>query len=536
MASRSAPRGAAQRKLVTYSKGSRDRKEKNAGTTADSTQVASSLYDFPDSDDAPSSPPRSKATPAGSKTPRPQPLDKQTDPGSESDMDYDGNAVEGDSDIKAPSASQTALLTPRSKRAALVDREFWARPAHNQARMSASKKVRQTYSQMRSIRSDAQPEGDILALSGDPNNDPLLSSPSRPNPGSFAAPADEFDFDNSDEDQAVTIKSVHELRRAGANNRFADEMEDLLSRIGTPRQPASLRRNALLELAQKLQRQEFSLQFRDHSARDTIAKNIGDEEDIISGFAMAASLVVFLSSNNAPNLLQQLVEEKIGELLGRLLRVSEDVVSIAGQRKTNLSKTGRGTVAGVKAYLQRMNIWHGYEPRELSPRSIALQLHHILQRNLEVRLRSDMIKNLEDGFASIAEDQAQRVSPDASLTPLVVLIMEAERGAAITVLTSNQLHRRASNIALFLKNALAMWPDNRGDMQSATLKLAIDTTNAEVGAEAFSSQSLLAGIARAARLGLDEVQKATQRQAFDTSIALSTCSNVYGFGIYGAAG
>ena len=68
--------------------------------------------------------------------------------------------------------------------------------------------------------------------------------------------------------------------------------------IGEPeRIPSSLRMNALLELSQKLQRTDFASQFRDHAARDKIARNIGEERDIISGFAITASLIFFLSSN-----------------------------------------------------------------------------------------------------------------------------------------------------------------------------------------------------------------------------------------------
>lgn len=439
----------------------------------------------------------------------------------ESDTDRGWDADEGDLEQGAPSASQTAPLTPRSKRAALLDREIWTRPAHTHAGLSASKKVKHTYSQSRSIRSDAQPGGnDVFGVSGDLGNNPLLLSPSKPSPGPFAPPVDEFDLDGSDdEDRTIAIKSVHELRRAGANNRFADEMEDLLSRIGTPRSPtSSMRRNALLELAQKLQQQDFSLQFRDHSARDTIAKKVGDEQDIVSGFAITASLVMFLSFNNAPNLLRQLMEERVGELLGRLLRVQEDVGSIAKQRTANLSKHGRGVVNDVKAHLQRMDIWHGRQPTGLSPRSIALQLHYILQRNLEARHRGDMIKRLEKDFAIIAEDQALHAPLNDSLAPLVVLIMEAELGAATAVLTPSQLRQRASNTALFLQATLAKWPGDRGEKQSATLKLAIDTTNTEVGAEAFGNAPLLAAVARAVSQGLDEVQRAAHSQSFDAGL------------------
>lgn len=461
---------------------------------------------------------------AGTPIPRkPRLIDRLSALKSESSDSEAGAASESEDDrdsIDVTSPSQTPSQTP-SKRATFLDREIWTRPTHSQVGASASKKIRHTYSQARSIRGDSQQEGDIFGLSGDIDHDALLSSPSaKPSPGAFALPADEFDLDEDDDDDPkIAIKSVHELRRAGANNRFADEMEDLLSRIGTPGHPTtSLRRNALLELAQKLQRKDFASQFRDHSARDNVATDIGSEEDVVSGFAMTASLVIFLSSNNAPHLLRRLVEERVGKLLGHLLRSQEDVEAIASQRRTNLSKIGRNSISGIKAHLQHMDIWNGYEPGIISPRRIALQLHHIIQRNLDTPSRSRVLKDLEGVFSSVAEDQARNAESEDLDKGLVILVMEAELGADSTILGTEQLRRRASSSALFLRNALDKWPDDRGEVQSATLKLAIDTTNTEVGAQVFGNENLLPGIARSVQLGLGKVQAAVDSRTLDASM------------------
>lgn len=156
--------------------------------------------------------------------------------------------------------------TPLSQKSA-PDVEMRAASTSNPIRTPASKKIKHTYSQARSIRSDTQQSNDPYGIGPDPLSQSLLPSPpSKPSGDAFDMPDDDLDLDEDDNEPKLRIKSAHELRRAGANSRFTDEMEDLLSRIGTPRVPtSSMRRNALLELSQKLQREEFAVQFRDHA-------------------------------------------------------------------------------------------------------------------------------------------------------------------------------------------------------------------------------------------------------------------------------
>lgn len=433
--------------------------------------------------------------------------------GSSSDSGSDSDAsTREDEKNRTPVPHSQASPTQRSD---LHEREVWSRPTYSQVGASASKKVKHTYSQTRSIRDDTQSQHDPFGFSNNLQDDPLMSNP--PTKTEFA---DEFDMnDDDDDDPSIAIKSVHELRRAGANHRFADEMEDLLSRIGTPiRSASSMRRNGLLELAQKLQRGDFATQFRDHSSRDNISKNIGVEGDVISGFAITASLVIFLSSHNAPHLLRRLVEERVGKLLGRLLHISEDVDIIAGQRTSNLAKSSRATISSIKCSLVRMPIWHGYELTTFSPRSLALQLCHILQRNLETRYRNDLCKDMQEDFTGIVETQVQQGSTDDVDFALVVLVMESESEADVTALARDQIGRRASNAARIFQWALDKWPGNREELGTATLKLAINTTNTEIGAEAFGDEALLANLARCISVGLRQAQKAVDNRNLEASM------------------
>lgn len=387
-----------------------------------------------------------------------------------------------------------------------VERELRSQPN----RTPISKKIKHTYGQTRSIRNDVSQSDDPFGLSANSLHDSLLSSPpTRPSPGAFDFPADGFDMD--DNEPKIAIKSVHELRRAGANSRFADEMEDLLSRIGMPSQPASsMRRNALLELAQKLQCEDFSVQFRDHAARDNVAKKIGKEEDLISGFAFASSLVMFLSSKNAPNLLRRLVEERIGKLLGRLLRTSDSIDAIAAQRTTNLSKMSRKILSEVKTSLLQIPIWYGRQQSGLSPRTVALQLLNILYRYLDARYMEDMTSDLRGDLDVVVEHEAEGDCEKAVDFALVISILESQAGV-MTTTGQSRMSKDASHGARFLRRTLAKWPKGRGEVGSSTLKLAINTTNTEVGAEAFGKEYLLPELSRCICDGVRQVQASVDK-------------------------
>lgn len=382
-------------------------------------------------------------------------------------------------------------------------RETWSRPG-----TLVNKKVKLTYSQARIIREESQSQSQPQSLGAmmESMQDSLVSSPS-PGPGG------EFDMTDDEDDLPKNgIKSLHELRRAGANSRFGDEMEDLMSRIGRPGPtPSSMRRIALLDLAQKLQRTDFAAQFRDHGGRDNIALDIGEETETISAFATGAALTIFLSSHNAPHMVKRLVEESIGKLLGRLLRHSEDIDTIAKKRESNLPKMGRSSVTKIKTHLIAMPIWHDCMLTDLSPRTVALRLLHILQRNLDPRSQCEVVRHLETELSDAAETHARQGSAEDINFVLVALIMEAESGADTVALGQDQVTRQAATSAQLLCKALPKWPSDLGEIPSAILKLSINTTNTDLGAKAFSNREILSELARCITEGLRRVQEAVTK-------------------------
>ncbi|KAL4728391.1 hypothetical protein ACLX1H_005136 [Fusarium chlamydosporum] len=406
-----------------------------------------------------------------------------------------GNGVETPSQ---QSQSQSQSQSQNNSQNHSQDSAIWQRNRPTVA--VKGRRVKYTYGQSRSILSESssklsEPSQGMGMPTTEEELDALLATPPEPiNPDPFGMD----DEGMGDDDIRPAIKSVHELRRAGANNRFADEMEDLLARIGTPSStPSSLRRSALLELSQKLQRKEFISQFRDHATRDKVAANIGQEKDVISGFALSAVLVIFLNFSPAAHLLQQLVNDGLGELLSVLLRVPEDIDEIAAG-KMRLSKTTRNSLNEVKKILTKLNIWHGRRPEKLSPQTLALQLLNMVCQRIDAIHSSVVVKDVENDLEIVVGNCVSANPRTDAVFALVVSILESQSGLAM-----NDEHeiswvaQQTHHVARLLENSLQQWPEKPGDIETATLKLSINMSNTTHGAAAFSDKILLSNLSKA---------------------------------------
>lgn len=381
--------------------------------------------------------------------------------------------------------------------------------------LSKGRKIKLTYSQSRSfLGAGSQSTSESSSLHGNATKGISPTDESVMFPVKTSPPPVDYDFEDDPSQERLGIQSVHELRRAGANNRFSDEMDDLLSRIGKPTAtPSTMRRNALCELANKLQRKDFSNQFRDHASRDKIVKSIGSETDIISGFALAASLVIFLSSSPAPHLLRQMATDRVGNLLCLLFQPNEDIESLILDKSMNLTRNTKSSLKAVKSQLLQMAIWHGQKPSTLTPRTLALQLLHILSRDADPSCLEDISRDINKDISRISLTYSAADSHGDIDYALIIYALEAQSN--LMPLEGNEY---APAIAGFLRQSLHNWPSRRGSLDKATLKLAINTGNTKSGAAIFDEPSLLSSLAASISTGFALVQAAVEKDAFENEL------------------
>jgi hypothetical protein len=180
------------------------------------------------------------------------------------------------------------------------------------------------------------------------------------------------DDEEDDKQPGGGIRTFHELRQAGANKRFVDEVEDLSERIGVPTKQPSMRRSGLLDLLGKTHDKVFLRSLISNGMDQRLFLRLGDETDTISGFIIASILVILLNSTASPIATSHLLSQGFSDFISRLLKVDETITSLSQQRKMNMSKVTQTLLAQEHKKLLEMQIWGEVQPTRLSPRLVAL--------------------------------------------------------------------------------------------------------------------------------------------------------------------
>ena len=329
-----------------------------------------------------------------------------------------------------------------------------------------------------------------------------------------------------DETENGAVQGIHELRQAGANTRFSDEMDDMFGRIRTPGDAnPSLRRSGLLELAQKMPDSSFRRHFRDYIHDGRLFRQLDRETDTIAAFAIVAILVNFLSSSKAPHLVEQLQAQGIQGLLSRLLDMDSDVAAIAKDRKSNMSVNSRKTLAAVKAALLLLPVWTPMTPSELSPRTLALKCTELLAAQLprtlsEHQLLSvQMVDKLFIVLANTSEVPTLGLDGHSRMLNVVLALRLLVNYSVIAAhmrpdwtWTKQHLSTIAGLVDFTLKQPTAQ----QDELTHLALRLVLDATNKSQGAEIMTRrivpelllQSVSATLDAVARPTLDDASRA----------------------------
>ena len=364
-----------------------------------------------------------------------------------------------------------------------------------------------TYSKQRSMLAE---EDFLKQLELDMPSQPVQPTLGKPRRGSLPTlqKLPSFHEEDEDEDSAIGIRSVHELRQAGANNRFLDEIEDLLDRIGSPTpQPSSMRRSGLLDLASKIKDKNFTRQFRSNGVEARLFVHMGRETDLIAGFIMVSVLMALLAEANImPHVVNQLRTQGIARLLIRLLESQTSVTLLAKDRKSNMSKVAGSLLSEHGDYLLKLPIWEELHPKTISPQTVALKcLELMVRQTREAGNAGDLIsKELTTKLFLILKSGSDESSWDLPSGKeavdfcLALSALESHSIAARTLHDENiWINDYLPIIADTLEVALTKPVDDFGVLQILILRLALNVTNNNPKAsDVFARESLMAIMGR----------------------------------------
>ncbi|KAF7862831.1 uncharacterized protein EAF02_010380 [Botrytis sinoallii] len=278
-------------------------------------------------------------------------------------------------------------------------------------------------------------------------------------------PLSSFREEEQQEEEAAStaIRTIHELRQAGANSRFADEVEDLLDRIGRPSiKLSSMRRSGLLDLGLKMKDKAFVRQFRAHGAEQRLFIDIGQEADIVSGFLMTSLITPILAEGSAPLVVSQLQQQGIAKLLGRLISVEKSFVSVIKEP------------------------WKDLSPRELSPRTLALKCLELMVRQCrEAGDASDIIsEELNTSLFEILKlsdsDDAWDFPHGTEAVDFYLTLSTLESHSLVSRIAQDEtiwIHQLLPIIGNTLNTALNRPIESFGEQQILALKLTVNVTN-----------------------------------------------------------
>jgi hypothetical protein len=363
-----------------------------------------------------------------------------------------------------------------------------------------------TYSRQRSMLAE---EDLMQSLALDmPTQPSQATNGRRPRRGSIPVlkPLDSFNEEDEGEDGATTaIRSVHELRQAGANNRFKDEIEDLLDRIGKPSSPpSSMRRSGLLDLASKVQDKNFVRQFRSNGVEQKLFVHLGQETDVIAGFIIISILMAVLCEASMPHIVAQLRRQGITRLLIRLIESQASIVSVIKDRKSNLSRVAQSLISEHNDYILKLPVWDDLNPQVLSPRTVALKcLEMMVRQTREAGNSGDIIsKELTTTLFSIFKSASEEESWDLPQGKQAI-----DFYLALSTLESHSIFARTVHdesiwiseylpiIADGLEIALQKPANGLGLIQNLILRLTLNVTNNNSKAsDVFARTSLTAAM------------------------------------------
>ena len=314
--------------------------------------------------------------------------------------------------------------------------------------------------------------------------------------------------EEEDEDSTIaTVRNVHELRKAGANNRFLDEVQDYLERIGKPdNTKLSMRRSGLLDLASKMKDKDFAEKFRAHGMEMKLFMHLGLEQDIVAGYIMVSLLITVLIDGSIPHVIAQLRRQGITRLLIRLLDCQSSIAAITRDRKTNMSKVAQSLVAEHHDYLLMLPIWDELQPQIISPRTLALKcIERMVRQTREAGNASDIFsKELTTDLFAIMKAGSQGEWGNLPRDRLAIdfyLALSALESHSITARTVHDESIWISDylpiIADILEIALSRPLDSFGQQQALILRLTLNVTNNNPKAsDVFARPALLSVIGR----------------------------------------
>lgn len=235
-----------------------------------------------------------------------------------------------------------------------------------------------TYSRVRSyLPEDSFEDGLMLSIPSAPKAAAAPSISRKMTSSNSASQQSIYDLpDSDDEDTNGRLRTVHELRAAGSNQRFMDETSGLLDDIAVHAMSArGRRRSALIELTKKLMASKaFVEKFFRQGFEQKLLAELAAPADEIADFVLAVALVSLLTEECPEHAAKSMKERHATAWLAQRLMNDSCMAKRAKDRKNNMSKAAQATfIEFVDIACAHDTFWGDLRPTAITTRTVVLK-------------------------------------------------------------------------------------------------------------------------------------------------------------------
>jgi hypothetical protein len=227
--------------------------------------------------------------------------------------------------------------------------------------------------------------------------------------------------ESDDEDVGGRLRTVHELRAAGSNQRFMDETAGLLDDIAVHDSSArGRRRNALIELTKKLiGSKAFVEKFFRQGFEQKLLAELAAPADDIADFVLAVTLASLTTEDCPEHAAQSLKERNATSWLVRRLMNATDIGKLAKDRKNNMSKAAQSILIDfVNIVCAHETFWGHLSPTSITTRTVMLKaLESLVGKLRRSGDRSELVDREEVRAILFSERELGALRPDVELPP-----------------------------------------------------------------------------------------------------------------------
>ncbi|KAJ8118274.1 hypothetical protein OPT61_g715 [Boeremia exigua] len=370
--------------------------------------------------------------------------------------------VEMDND-KTPVQAKRTLVIGRDEADSQTNGATTADSQTSQTTSGAVTRPRLTYASHRSYLQEANSEGDLLG-SMDLDDGWKLDSQT---------------VSTDDEEPTSQPRTHHELRKHGQNTMFSWDMEESIREISNASNK-SMQRSAMMDLCTKMTDAGFVNQLLDSGFMHKLLENMTSYDDVIFNFLAAAAVLFILDTKPAFLVVDQMNRSGIATMVVKIVDKDADILRIARDRKSNMSKIALESLADFRALVLASKAWPFTTLDKMSPQLLALRVIDLLFQSLRESGSTEVLLTAVDvsTVVNVCSKLSTRVEATPSSGHDVLALDLAVSALEIASFTDQNHSTWPVKILQQLSSALPVFFQNDTLMRTVeAMKLCMNLTN-----------------------------------------------------------